>query len=102
GGFGDHDGGELDDPALLDLAVVERLGQVSRCVQSEMRRHGLLEGRLRTPTVLAAGRRRDRRQADVIAAAPVAGHPTPRGVARLPSVGRDADAVDPSAADDRY
>ena len=42
-----------------------------------------------------------RGEADVVAAAPVAGDRAERGEARVPAVGRDADAVDPGAADDR-
>src|SRR5205085_10136731 len=41
------------------------------------------------------------READVVAAAPVAGDRAERGEPGVPAVGRDADAVDPGAADDR-
>ena len=66
-----------------------------------MRRDRLLERRLRPPAVLAPRGRGHRREADVVAAAPVARDRAESGEACVPPVGGDADAVDACAADDR-
>ena len=100
-GFRENDTRQLAEPLLRDPAVVDRLRQLGRRREPEVRRDGLLERRLLAASVLAAGRGRDRRQADVVAAAPVAGDRAERREARMPAVGRDADAVDPGSADDR-
>ena len=51
--------------------------------------------------ILAARSGRERGEADVVPAAPVAGGRTEGREAKLAPVGRDADAVDPGATDDR-
>ena len=69
--------------------------------EPEVRRHGALERGPRPAAVLAARRRRQRGEPDVVAAAPVAGDRAERGEAHVAAVGADADAVDARAAHDR-
>ena len=57
---------------------------------------------MRPATVLAPRGREQGGVADVGAAAPVAGDLPQRREARVPPIRRDADAVDPRAADDRH
>ena len=79
------------------------IASVSSCGvrQPEVSRNGALEGGLGAAAVLAAGRRRDRGHADVVASAPVAAELAERREPHLAPVRPDADAVDPGAADDR-
>ncbi len=98
--LGEHERCELDDAPLRDRARVHGLRQLERRPQTEVRGHGALERRVRAAPVLAAGRGHHRRQADVVAAAPVAGDRAERGEAGLPAVRRQAEAVDAGAADD--
>ncbi len=100
GRLGEDEPRQLDHPAPRDLLVVDRLRQLERARKAEVGRDGVLEARPRAAPVLAPGRRRDRRHADVVAATPVARDLAERGEADLAAVGRDADAVDPGAADD--
>ena len=88
--------------ALRRPAEVDRLGQLARRSRPEVRWNGVLERRLRAAAVLAARRGHQRGETDVVAAAPVAGDRPERGEAGVPSVRRDADAVDARAADDGH
>ena len=72
----------------------------SGVVDAEVRRDEPLEARLRAAPVLAARRRGQRGEADVAAAAPVAGDLAERREARVASVRRDPDAVDAGTAGD--
>src|SRR5205807_2472589 len=64
-------------------------------------RDGLFEGRVLTTSVLAARRCGHPGEADVVAAAPVAGDRAECREAQMPSVRRDTEAVDPGATHDR-
>src|ERR687888_1238787 len=99
-GLREDDRRKLGDPAQRDLLAVDRLRERGRGLEAEVRGHRLLERRLRPAAVLAARGRGHRRQADVVAAAPVPGDRAERGEAGVPPVRRDADAVDPGPADD--
>ena len=79
---------------------VDLQGERARELEAEMARDGLLEARSRPSPVLAARCDVERLQADVVAAAPVAGDPAERREANAPPVGRDAHAVDARAAHD--
>ena len=77
---------------------MNRLGQLVRSLEAEVRRHRrsrLVRG---PAAVLAARRREKRREPDVVAAAPVAADRAERGEAGMPAVRPDADAVDARAA----
>ena len=100
-GLGEDDRRQLNHAALGDAACVDRLGELHRRLEPEMLRNRALEGRLLAAPVLAPRRCERRGKADVVAAAPVAGRPAERREAGVAPVGRDADAVDPGAADDR-
>src|SRR4029450_10342977 len=67
---------------------------------AEVSRHRALERRSLAAAVLAAGRGRDRRDPDVVAAAPVTRDPAERREASVAAGGPDADAVDARPADD--
>ena len=67
-------------------------------VEAEVSRNGSLEARPRPASVFAPRRGRDGGEAEVVAAAPVAGDRAERGEPRMPAVRGDADAVDPGAA----
>ena len=80
---------------------MDRLRELARRLEAEVRRNGVLEGCARAATVLAARRGEHRGQPQVVAAAPVARDLSKGGETRMSSVGRDTDAVDPGAARDR-
>src|SRR5206468_11014919 len=81
-------------------AEVHRFGDLLRRAEAEVRRHAVLEARLRAAAVLAARCGAERRHADVVPAAPVAGDLAERREAHLPAVRCNRDAVDPGAADE--
>ncbi len=101
GGLREHEGGKLDHAALPDPASVDRLGELARRRQAEVRGNRALETRAWAATVLAPRRRRDGRESEVVASAPVARDRPERGKAGMSAVGSDADTVDPGAARDR-
>ena len=79
---------------------MDRLGELGRGLDAEMRRHRVLERRPRAAPVLAPGCGADGGEADVVAAAPVTGDRAERREANLAAVAGDADAVDAGTADD--
>src|SRR6185312_369160 len=100
GGLREHDRRELDHAALRDLPEVERLGELARCLEPEVGGNSVFEARTRSAPVLAAGSSVHRGEAEVLPSAPVAGDLAERRKAGVPSVRRDADAVDAGAAGD--
>ena len=100
GSLGEDEPRQLDHPAPRDLLLW--IASASSSGLERPKWAGTERSRLvlgPRPSSLRAARR-DRRHADVIAAAPVACDLAERGEADLAAVGRDADAVDPGAADD--
>ena len=75
-------------PAPRQLADVHRVRNCRRSVVAEVRGHELLELRLRPAPVLAARRGQEPGQADVVAAAPVAGDLAERREPHVAAVGR--------------
>ena len=97
----EHQRRQLDDPPLRHAAEVDRLDELAGRGEAEVLGHRALEPRARAAAVLAAHRRRQRGEADVVAAAPVAADRAERGEAHVAAVGADADAVDAGAAHHR-
>src|SRR6266852_5789521 len=98
--LGEDEWRELDRARAVDAPEMNRLRELERRRQPEVRRDALLEARLRAAPVLAARRRVYGFLPDVAAAAPVARGPAERGEPRVRAVRRDADTVDSGAADD--
>src|SRR5262245_14326023 len=81
---------------------MDRLGQVLRRREAEVRGYRLLEARLRASPVLAPSGCDDSGETDVVAASPVARDRAEGGKASMTAVRRDADAVDARPTDDGY
>jgi hypothetical protein len=100
-GKAQHERRELDEPSPRYPPLVDRLPDVVRPGQPEVPRDSVLEQRARAAPVRAAGGSRQRGEADVVPATPVAGDRAEGRPAGDPPVRRDADPVDARAADDR-
>src|SRR5260221_1232937 len=88
---------ELDRARAVDAPEMNRLGELERRRQLEVRRDALLEARLRAAPVLAARRCVYGFLPDVAAAAPVARGPAERREPRVRAVGRHAGTADSRA-----
>ena len=81
-----HERRQLHNASLRDAPEMERLRELARRGEAEVRRHGALERRRRPAAVLAPRSHGDGLEPDVVAATPVAGDRAEREEARVTPV----------------